>query len=386
MSNVLLSVFTLFVSGLPEADANQVDPGLSVAAVFQNSGDAPVSSLLQRPRWPSEPRPSEPIFRAQSQGGVFETPPIGTPLGAPMGAAQAPYSGYAGTSQFGSDPVLPYLNDPGQTILSGVNGPQPQRLGWTPMFDATYIIPSSTSAPASGRFSVQEYDAALRYVTLLDLDWVFTSTFQGGARVWSGPNTPDMPGSVYRMGWDLLFSSPQVGPWIFQFDFNPSVNSDFQSSLARESVNLDANITGFYRISPQWMLVLGVQYWDRVNDIIIPNAGVVWNPTDRLELRLLFPKSRISYFLGTFGDGAHWLYATGEYHVESYQINMPGVSDREQVQLSDWRFGIGLRSDHQWYDKYVEVGYVIGRDVKYLRTTPGFDISDGFMVRAGVRF
>ena len=37
------------------------------------------------------------------------------------------------------------------------------------------------------------------------------------------------------------------------------------------------------------------------------------------------------YFLGNYGTGAHWIYATGEYHVESYQIEIPGLGAREQV-------------------------------------------------------
>jgi len=150
-------------------------------------------------------------------------------------------------------------------------------------------------------------------------------------------------------------------------------------------VNLDGNAMLFYRASPQWMFVLGVGYWDRVDKIILPYAGAVWNPNDQWELRLLFPKTRISYFLGTVNDGAHWLYASGEYHVESYQISQPGISG-QQVQFQDWRIAVGLRSDHTTYDKFVEVGYVFGRNVDFLKTTPGFSINDTFMLRAGVKF
>jgi hypothetical protein len=45
-----------------------------------------------------------------------------------------------------------------------------------------------------------------------------------------------------------------------------------------------------------------------------------------------------------------------------------------------------LRSDHQWYDKYVEVGYVLGRQNIFQGSTPGFNVSDGIMARFGVRF
>jgi hypothetical protein len=100
----------------------------------------------------------------------------------------------------------------------------------------------------------------------------------------------------------------------------------------------------------------------------------------------MFPKSRISYFLGNINNGAHWLYATGEYHVESYQIDQPGVSSHQQVQMQDWRFAVGLRSDHVTYDKFIEVGVVIGRNVDFLQTTPSFNLNDTLMLRAGVKF
>jgi hypothetical protein len=171
-----------------------------------------------------------------------------------------------------------------------------------------------------------------------------------------------------------------------QLDFNPSINSDFSSALNHDAVQLDANAMLFYRTSPQLMLVAGAGYWERVENIVLPYAGVVWNPNDLWEFRLLFPKTRISYFLGNIGNAAHWIYATGEYHVESYQITMPGVADSEKVQLSDYRIGLGLRSDHGWYDKSVEVGYVLGRQVEFLKHTPSFDINDTYMIRFAVRF
>ena len=385
VSNVLLSAFALLIGGLPETDAPLAQPGISVATVFQDNTERPVSLPLGRPRWKMASEQSgtigNSVFRGQNPGGIFEAPPLSAPL-------DSPNPGYPGVSPFypGQDPAMPYMNDPGQIVISGINGPQPHRLGFTPIFDATYIAPSSARGPGQGHLDVQEYNGALRHTAVLEDNWVFTNTAQGGARLWNGPDKPDLPGSVFRAGWDFTLNTPQVGPWGLQLDFNPSVNSDFQGALGRESLNLDGNITAFYRVSPQFMWVLGVQYWDRVDKIIIPNAGVVWNPNDRFEMRLLFPKSRFSYFLGNFGDASHWLYASGEYHVESYQIQMPGMSAQNQVQMSDWRVAVGLRSDHQWYDKFVEVGYVFGRHTEFLHSTPDFNLSNGIMARLGVQF
>ena len=377
---VAVAVAILAAQG-PSALA-QSDPlsAFEPAALFRGSSEIPVPRLpipaLLRLEQPGE----QPMFRGQSPN-TYETPPI-TP---PAYDYAAPYSGGNLRDPFlYGDPVLSGPN--GSTVLSGVNGPQPYRFGFTPRMDYTFLAPAGTSSPGQGKFSSNEFNVELAHTKAIGPGWIFTNTPQAGIRMWDGPGVPDLPGSVYRLGWDFTLATPIVGLWSMQLDFNPSINTDFSGSMGREAINLDANAMLFYRASPQWMFVLGAGYWDRVDNIILPYAGVVWNPNDLWELRLLFPKTRISYFLGTVNGGAHWIYASGEYHVESYQINQPGVSAQQQVQIQDWRLALGLRSDHSTYDKFIEVGYVLGRNVDFLKTTPGFGINDTFMLRAGVKF
>jgi hypothetical protein len=235
---------------------------------------------------------------------------------------------------------------------------------------------------------VREMDGSLRQKPTSNSPILRKSAPAGSSRVphRQASGSPSLPGSVYRLGWDLTLATPIVGLWSMQLDFNPSLDTDFNGGLGREALQLDGNAMLFYRASPQWMIVLGAGYWDRVDKIILPYAGVVWNPNDQWEVRLLFPKSRISYFLGNINHGAHWLYASGEYHVESYQINQPGVSSQQQVQMQDWRFAVGVRSDHVTYDKFIELGVVFGRNVDFKTVTPGFNFNDTLMLRAGVKF
>lgn len=377
----LLAVVTVLAVHVPWA-MGQSGPLLTANpdALFHGSYEAPAPRLPVPQFLRASAQPDEAVIRGQSPS-TFETPPISPPVY----DNTMPYSG--GNLR---DPFLygdPVLSPPGgSSILSGVNGPQPYRFGFTPRMDYTYLAPAGTQSPAQGRFGSNEFNFELAHVQQVGPGWIFTNTPQAGLRLWDGPGTPDLPGSVYRLGWDFTLATPIVGLWSMQLDFNPSINTDFQSGLAREAFNLDGNAMLFYRASPQWMIVLGAGYWDRVDKIILPYAGVVWNPNDLWELRLLFPKSRISYFLGNINNGAHWLYASGEYHVESYQIEQPGVSGTQQIQIQDWRLAVGLRSDHVTYDKFIEVGVVLGRNVDFLNTTPGFGINDTLMLRAGVKF
>ena len=341
--------------------------------------DSPVANRLSIPDIFLTSSSNGTIIRGQDPS-TFETPAIMAPPGMPWTGAMErdPFI-------YGPDPVLggPFG---GGTVLSGVNGPQPYRNGFTPRYESVYLGSANTSNPNVGAFQSENINFEVAYTTPLAQGVVFTNTPQLGIGLWSGPQTVDLPGSVYHLGWDFTLASPIAGPWSMQLDFNPSINSDFSSALNHDAVQLDANAMLFYRTSPQLMLVAGAGYWERVENIVLPYAGVVWNPNDLWEFRLLFPKTRISYFLGNIGNAAHWIYATGEYHVESYQITMPGVADSEKVQLSDYRIGLGLRSDHGWYDKSVEVGYVLGRQVEFLKHTPSFDINDTYMIRFAVRF
>lgn len=350
-------------------------------ARWLRESETPIVPRLALPGWLRAPQATSPVVRGQTPS-TFETPAIV----APSADGMMPFSGATARDPFlyGPDPVL---GTPGTTpVLSGVNGPQPYRFGYTPRFDYTFLANSGTKGPNVGSFEANNFDVELAHTVPVGPGWVFTSTPQAGVRLWEGPDLIDLPGAVYRLGWDFTLATPANGPWSMQLDFNPSINTDFEQGLTGEAWNIDGNAMLFYRSSPQWMFVIGAGFWDRVDNIVLPYAGVVWNPNDLWELRLLFPKSRISYFVGNFGDASHWLYATGEYHVESYQIEMAGTGAREQVQFADWRLALGLRSDHGWYDKYLEVGYVLGRNVEFKNGTPGFDIKDTLMVRYGVRF
>ena len=319
------------------------------------------------------------VVRGQSPS-TFETPAIL----APSGGVMTPFNGAAVNDPFiyGPDPVL---GGPGGTTLSGVNGPQPYRFGLTPRFDATYLGRSGTSSPNVGEFQTTNFDFELAHTMPIGPGWALTNTAQAGLRLWEGPIGAALPGALYQLGWDFKLATPLAGPWSMQLDFNPSINTDFAGGIGREAINLDANAMLFYRTSPQWMWVLGAGYWDRIDNIIVPYAGVVWNPNDLWEFRLLFPKARASYFLGNVGTASHWIFATGEYHVESYQYDTPGLG-RNQIQIQDYRVGVGLRSDHGWYDKTIEAGYVFGRQVDFLQGAGGFDINNTFMVRFAVRF
>jgi hypothetical protein len=216
--------------------------------------------------------------------------------------------------------------------------------------------------------------------------WTFGIAPQFNYRAWNGPGFPHLPPSVYRLGLDLALESAGNAPVAFEFGFNPSVDSDFKKGLSSDAWQFDARAMMIFQTIPRWQVVLGAGYWDRVDDLVVPFAGVVWIPNDLWEFRILWPESRISLFLGNSWWGkATWLYARGEYHVEAYEYRQAYTGIRDQIQLSDYRILMGLRSEAGFWSGFIEAGWVLKRNTDF-KQMGGFDISDGFIARMGLRF
>ncbi len=315
-----------------------------------------------------------------AQGPFYDDPFLEQP-------GTAPYTGSPGAGPYGTPPV--YGRFGGRLGISGINGPQPFRLGWQPRFDVGYL-PARSISPGGGKFGIFAFDSEVRNNTPLRNGSVFSLAPQFGLRTWDGPNLPGggtLPGVVYRLGTDLEYSTTAAGPWSFTLGFNPSTNTDFARTPSSNAFNFDGRAMLFYRASPQWMYVVGIGYLDRVHNYILPYSGVVWTPNDRTELRLLFPESRFSHYIGNYFRDDKWVYVSAGFHVEAYQIeiNRYGGNQKDQIELSDWRAVLGLRSENDYISSFIEGGIVFHREVDFLRS-PGFDISNGFILRGGLRF
>ncbi len=283
----------------------------------------------------------------------------------------------------------------------GANGPQPYRFGWTHRIDYT-LMPSESANRGVGNIGIDALDTEWEYTTPFGTAWIFSFTQEFDMRWLDGPRSSrtgppllfaaGFPEQLYRIGWDFELATPSNGPWSFQIGFNPSLNTSFETGPSRDAWNFDARAILFYQQSPQWMWAIGAGFWDRVEDMVIPYAGVIYTPDDRWEYRLVFPEPRISYFLGnTFNNAATWAYVRGEYHVEAYEIELDygsysAFEREEKMQMSDWRLMMGLRAETGSVSSFIEAGWVFNRQVEFLHGTPGFDIDSGFIGRVGIRY
>ena len=352
--------------------------------------------------------PATPSYSAPTYSAPYEEPQPNQPV--PMFMQPDPNA-------------TPYMTAPPPGVSTwGANGPQPYRLGYSLWADSGWLPDRPTDLPNGSKFGVFEANIGLNHtIPTWWSPWLFSLEHQFGYRSWSGPTSTDptfvpdapptltgpdrvdLPGSVYRLGWDLRFETPlnsQFAPFAMTLAFNPSINSDFHQTLTREGYNFDGRGILVWQLDPRFRIALGAEFWDRVRDRVIPHAGFVWLPDDRWEFNIMWPKSRIQYYCGNYMGEDVWLYANGEYHIESYQIGsstfvpdnplvaVPGgtvMSRRDQVELEDYRILIGLRKSNPVMSCFVEGGWVFGRHVNQ-RFGPDFQVNSGFIGRIGVRF
>jgi len=376
---------------------------------------AMTSSAVERPIYHVADSWDEVVIRAQSADSPYydELPPAGggtlpqypyTPSvpsypvpGTTLPGNPPTFGDPSAAPPIGTVPYDPFLAQPAPVgvpgngaIQYGVNGPQPYRFGPQPRLDVGYIAPADASN-GYGDVEVFEFDGDLPIARPLSNGDVFTFTPQFDMRLFDGPASPPgrsgFPNDLYRFGWDFSYAwKDPAGAWSGELAFNPSINSDFEKSLTIDSVNWDARGIAFFQASPTLTVALGALYWDRVDDRILPYAGVIWLPDDRWELRLVFPEPRISYFMGHLWGKPTWLYGRAEYDVEAYEVEAP-EGRQNQLEMSDWRILFGARKEQGWGQTFLEAGWVFDRKVRYAdAAAPGFNIGEAFIFRGGLRF
>ncbi|HUG90259.1 MAG TPA: hypothetical protein VML55_05470 [Planctomycetaceae bacterium] len=340
----------------------------------------------------------QPYYGNQSQ---YEEPYSTTPgLGDPTYGGQyvqpAPSPGFNLLNPYESGPMTydPFLGAPPAVVPNGryspyggpahVFGPRPYRYGWQGRIDAGYL-PKEDIEGVSADLEIFELDVENRYTSPTAWGWIYSFAHQFSWRNYDevGGALP-FPTDVFRSAWDFELSTPANSPFSYVLGFTPALNTDFEDNSTSKAWTFDGRAIAFYRSSPQWTWVGGVVYWDRVNDRLLPYAGVIWIPNDHTELRLLFPEARISKFAGTPWGVAMWYYVRAEFHVEAYEFEDSGFKD--QYEISDWRVLLGLRTENAvGVAAFIEGGWVFDRQLDFLNG-PNFDIESGFLVRGGLRY
>lgn len=351
-----------------------VHRGQSPGTVGQSAGWVPPSNYVADPTTAPIPNPTfaDPLQVSQM---LDNTPAyVG---GDPFSTQQPGMTPYgAAPSSYGSMPASNFY---------GTNGSEPMRFGWSSKYDVGYLADAEADSPF-GDFNVFEFDMQLKRTWRWPWDAAFSWSPEFNYRNWGGPAGLPLPARVYRFASDLQLTTTVSGPASIELGFTPQVATDFEGSTSNDAWMWDARAALFIRMGPQWTWAIGAQFWDRVDDIVVPYAGFVWRPDERWEFTMVLPRPRVDYFVGHTAFGPTWLYARGEYHVEAYEAGLAGTGTRNRTQVKDYRALIGFRNFGPCASGFIEAGWVFGREIEIDNVPPVIDINSGFITRLGLRF
>ncbi len=301
--------------------------------------------------------------------------PEGSPYTAPPGATPAPTLGPPTT---GFDP---YATAPAQTpaygdpAAGGVEQPNTfignaTRFFQQVTFDSTVLFGNNEGT----NLGVTDLETSATFaIPIFKNPFLVTPGFAG--HIWNGPDSfgynvttgPMMPPETYDAYLDTAWK-PQITPQLSaDLAVRVGMYTDFHF-VSYQSLRLPSRALGLYQLNPQWTLIAGVVYFDRLSVRILPAGGVIWCPDPDTRYELYFPRPKLSHRIATVRNSNLWGYVSGEYGGNTWTIQrIEGpINQGDLVDYNDLRLCLGL----EWVGfngrrGNFEAGYVFNRRLMY---------------------
>jgi hypothetical protein len=220
----------------------------------------------------------------------------------------------------------------------------------------------------------------------------------------NGPFLTD-PGSLsmFGMGVDGFAAYRFNARWSMLGGAAVGIFSDFNDVAAAQDADCDpvlalARSSLMYRASDALTIVLGVMYAQVRSPSWLPSAGVIWTPSQRTRLELLFPRTRVFYRLtdrlGIYGifQFANALYSIQRSYAAPawFLYGLPTAysyyNTYSYLEYEDYRLGIGL--DWTAFGRVAlnaEAGVALGRSINFSANS-GENLDPSIYLRTGFRF
>jgi hypothetical protein len=348
----------------------------------------PRAGLAQRERFPTMVAQESPYVGVPASpytGAPATTAPFGT-TAQPPGGFWDPYADPLGQPTTSLPPVMEPA--PGTATLTPQPGApaQPQRFFHEIGLKADWLSGSGSQelgVTDIATWATTSWPFWNNHPPLLITPGFAFHFWQGP--VSQGPGSADMPPQTYDayldVGWKPVISS------CFSADLGARVGvySDFDY-VTTDSIRIMGRALGIYTCSPQWKIVGGAVYLDRIPIKLLPAGGVIWTPNPDMRFEIIFPTPKLALRCRTLGTNELWIYARGDYGGGAWTITRADGSG-DEVGYNDIRvlLGLDLESMYGWKG-FFEAGYVFNRELDYTSETPTYFPSDTAIVSAGFTF
>ena len=214
---------------------------------------------------------------------------------------------------------------------------------------------------------------------------MFRFTPQFALRTLNGPESTDLPGSLYDFSLTTMLYIPFNDEWRMMAEISPGIYSDFEA-VNGDSLRLPSRVFGFYRWSPALDFAFGFVYFDRDTVGFLPAAGLVYTPSDELRVEVTFPRPKISYRYYNDGDRQRTVDFVGEFGGGSWTVRRASGAD-DSVTLNDLRLLLGWEHrEGKCLHWSVEAGYVFNRKLEYRSHIGDQDLDSTALLRFSIGY
>lgn len=196
---------------------------------------------------------------------------------------------------------------------------------------------------------------------------------------------PDMPPRTYDAYVDFAWHPKWTPEFGAELGFRTGVWTDFEE-FSGDSLRFLGRGLGVVSLSPQFEVLAGAVYLDRLRVKMLPAGGVRWRPSPDWDLYLVFPNPKIRRRWFSSGSADWWWYVAGEYGGGSWTAQRADIGDR--IDYNDLRAVLGV----EWQTPtqatgHLEVGYAFDRELLFdSQLPPRAKLDDAVMFRAGIAF
>ena len=90
--------------------------------------------------------------------------------------------------------------------------------------------------------------------------------------------------------------------------------------------------------------------------------------------------------MGRLGTIDLWVYWSGEYEIQAYQIDTTVGDIKERGQWSDYQVALGVNAAKGLISLFLQCGVMLDRQVQFNGPSPDFRIRDAFILRTGLLY
>ncbi len=204
--------------------------------------------------------------------------------------------------------------------------------------------------------------------------------FGGVIHFFSGPRQTDLPPRLYDLTVALPRRQRLSENWWVDLMFRGGWYTDFRGS-ARKAFRFPSHAVVYYRSSPDWQWLLGIDYLHRDDVQLLPVFGTLWTPHPNWRVEAVFPKPMVAYRFA----GSHWLYLAAEMGGGMWSIErQDGRPDK--FTYRDFRLATGVQLGTRRSQLFAELGWALERKLQYRSGTPSYEPPDTIFLRLVSRY